>query len=98
MAKTLQLKKGTANLNGQEKNISTAQLVRAVLDHPPKEGFTFEDLKKRQRIDAALDAAGEGDTLHLEDADFQTLKEAALAMRWIWRADFILDFVTSCTS
>jgi hypothetical protein len=96
--KTLQLKKGELKMSGMDpKPVTTAELILAVLDTPPKTGFTFEDLKKRQRIDAALTAAGQETALQLEEADYETLKSAALEKTWPFRADFIVDFVSSFT-
>lgn len=79
----------------EAKPVTTAELILVVLDTPPKGGFTLQDLKKRQRIDAALTAAGEGSALQLEEAEYDVLKSAALEKTWPFRADFIIDFVTS---
>lgn len=59
---------------------------------PPKEGFSREEFKARDRIEAALTAKEDG-LFHLEDADYTKLKQVVASMRWIVRDPQLTEFL-----
>lgn len=64
----------TTNLpveEGKEK-IQYSDIIKIVLDIPPQSGFSFSEMKKRERIANAVDRAT--DKIELEDADASNLK------------------------
>lgn len=74
-------------------------LIEECLNSPPQNGFTFEDFKKRARLDSAIARQKPGsdesspEFIELEDYDFETLKSCVLQMRWNVRSYFIKDFL-----
>ncbi len=86
--KTLKNETTEIPLNGQP--MTYTDLVRNCLDQPPPEGFTFDDIRKRSRIEEALDA--ESDEIKLEDADAENLKQLIEQMRWGIRHPDLLVF------
>lgn len=67
------------------------ELIKSCLDMTPQGGFSFEDLTKRARIDAALKKSKNG-KIELEDADYENLKSIVKEMRWLVRHNDILEF------
>lgn len=86
--KTLKNETTEIQLNGQM--MTYADLVRNCLDQPPQQGFTFDDLRQRSRIEKALDT--ESEQIKLEDADATNLKQIVGQMRWGVRHPHILGF------
>ena len=75
--------------------IGTADLIRGALNNKPPSGFTREDLRARDRVEAALDkavAAG-APTLLLEDQDATTLQRCVAAALWNIRAPALTAFL-----
>lgn len=85
-----------------EVTITTADLLKAIINHQPAGGYTIEEmmyrLKMRQLIEPYLQQVNDNSIkpveLSLEDADYTKLKELALAMKWAFPAQFIIDFVS----
>lgn len=73
--------------------ITTLQLIENVLDNRPENGFTYEDFRKRSRIDSQILSAGDGTELLLEDRDWETLRDCVRQMRWGVRSAFIQEFI-----
>jgi hypothetical protein len=103
MAKIIQLKTGL--VAGSE--MSTRDLIKIVLDTIPPQGFSFQDLKTRLRIQAALEkskstvgAEGAGDleeTFELEDNDYENFRMLVTQSRWNVRDKFVYDFLAEHT-
>ena len=85
----LRLKAEEVNISGSHQ--STASIVAACVNNPPKGGFSPDVMRSRIRVlDALEDANG---VLTLEDADAKTLSKCVAEMRWTICAQGILDFV-----
>lgn len=70
---------------------NTIDLVKACLNNVPESGFSYEDLKLRQRIeDACLKSKKE--IILLEDNDANNLKILIKQMRWGVRHNDIVSF------
>lgn len=68
-----------------------ADLLNACLDNNPG-GFTTDLMRKRLRVSAALDKVKAGDKFSLEDADFETAKNAVAAMVWSVKSAELIKF------
>jgi hypothetical protein len=98
--KTIELITGLA----AGKETSTRELIKIVLDTRPAEGFSFQDLKDRMRIQSAMDkskstvgAEGAGDleeSFELEDNDFTNFRRLVSQSRWNVRDQFVFDFLS----
>lgn len=98
--KTIEVRKGLIN----DREQSTIDLIKSTLDNPPKDGFTYDEMKKRLRVEDAMGKIGaaspgtdelKDEQLELEDADFETLSKAAKEMRWVSRAPIILQYMSN---
>ncbi len=69
-----------------------ADLLRNALDFPPQGGFTLEEMRKRGRIDKALEGVEPGGIIKLEDADYMAAQEVIRAVRWNGRSPELLAF------
>lgn len=76
-----------------EQEMTYKELVKMCVNNPLKEGFTADDMRKRQRVLDALDLAG--DSLLLEDADSDLLKHCVAEMRWTLVNKDLLEFCDS---
>lgn len=81
----------------EKKTISTRELISSVLNSPLDKGFVFQDLQNRIRIEKNISAC-EGDELSLEDADYNNLKGWANQVRWLYRSEFLYDFLLQFNS
>ena len=88
--KTLSVKKLSVEMPGTQQ-VTTRDLIKACLDNLPENGYSFEDLKNRQRIEDACEK-GDETSIELEDSDAKNLKDIALVMRWAIRHSDIIDF------
>lgn len=61
--------------------IKTADIIKAVMEHPGQGGIDVKALRARCRVLDALDAAADG-AVHLEDADYATLSAAIAGFRF----------------
>lgn len=95
--KTIEIKSG--KIGGSE--INTIELIRQVLSSVPGRGFTYHELKKRNRIERAIEKQGSelngfDSTIVLEDADYNHLKGLVLNQdTWQTRSEFVFDFIES---
>lgn len=87
--KTLTLKKFV--LEGSEKEITYAALVKDCVKAMNQQGLDVEELRKRIRIIDALEKAGE--KLELEDQDAETLKTLVRAQKWAVVDRSIIQFI-----
>lgn len=69
-----------------------ADLLRACLDSNGQSGFTVELMRKRLRVTEAIAKVKAGGMIELEDADFETAKEAVKAMTWVINDPQIVKF------
>jgi hypothetical protein len=93
--KSIKLLEGKFKVGTEEKPITTAELIKIVLDAPPEGGFKFSDFVERNRIQDALNKLPvlTGNDLQLEDADYALLKKWTLEVKWGMRQEFIFDFI-----
>jgi hypothetical protein len=68
-----------------------SQVIRRPLD--PQKGADIEEMRRGIRVLDAVDKAGTGHILELEDADWEHLKQKTLAMPWGFVDRRILDFI-----
>lgn len=68
-----------------------ADLLRIALDFSPQ-GFTAEMMRKRLRVEKAIEGVKAGDEIKLEDADYETAKEAVKSIIWAERKPEFLAF------
>lgn len=69
---------------------SFSDLIRAALDAPPPGGFTPSIMRARARVDEAMSKVEPGGLIELEDADFETAKNAVGSCPWqIRHADLL---------
>ena len=96
--KTLELKKQKVELATAmgKKNIEMdyKDFILTALDNPPEgQGLKHDLMRKRRRVENALNTVVEDNKLNLEDADAVTLKEAVADMGWAIRHVFIEEFL-----
>lgn len=77
--------------NGQ---ICFADLIKSALDVPPQCGFTPSVMRARARVDEALSKSEPGGLIKLEDADFETAKQAVGSCPWQIRSSDLLELFT----
>jgi len=65
--------------------------IKACVNHPSKNGFTTDEVRKRSRILDAVDKEKDGKIL-LEDADIVTLKNCIKIMQWGFMHKTIIEF------
>jgi len=65
-------------------------LATFALNQPPHGGFDLGTLKARLKVSAKVDKAKK--TIELEDAEFDTLKQAVQACRWPWNHPCVVEF------
>jgi hypothetical protein len=86
--KTIKLK----TLKHQDVDMPYADMIKGVVNGvDPREGVTVDDMKKRLRIVTALENA-KGDTLKLEDADYDLLAQKVRANKWAMVSPAIVEF------
>lgn len=99
--KKLTLKKtGIADLGKDDKTLTYQSLIMICLNNTPKEGFTFAEMRARQRIEDTLnDAVGDAEItvenpieVHFEDEDAKKLQELFLEVKWMTRHKDLIDF------
>ena len=85
----------TLTVKGMEiDNPTTTDLVKACLNTRPEGGYSYEDLKNRQRIEKACKKAEDekAEEIVFEDNDATNLKQMVKTMKWALRHQEILDF------
>lgn len=89
--KTLDIKKIDISFEETGSKGTYKELINMVLNSPPgQNGFSFDDLKNRQRIEDALEKSN--GKLELEDSDYENLKQYTNSTRWPFRHKDILKF------
>jgi hypothetical protein len=105
MSKTIILKNGIVKTKQADGSIKEtpqnySDIISSALDWVPKDGLTYQILKKRNRIDRALEeclknsSPGSEPEFKMEDSDYENLKECVLGMRWIIRDPFVFEFLS----
>jgi hypothetical protein len=101
----LKLKVIKENVSGADIYLSTYSLLKAVVDNPPKEGFTVDEMVKRLRLSNGLNEFKDKfevkeftdehlslkATFKIEDADFAKLKELFNEMKWAVSSTTIIE-------
>lgn len=94
--KELELKVTKEVISGQDIYLTTYGLLKSVIDNPPKDGFTVDEMIKRLRLSNGLAEFKDKfdvkeftdehltlkDKFKVEDADFVKLKELFNDMKW----------------
>jgi len=80
------------NAAGKAEPVSVAKLLLQALNTPPQGGFDLATIRARNRVSVVAESVDDGGTISLEDADFQTAKEAVAATKWSIREPFIVEF------
>lgn len=63
--------------------LKTLDIIQAVMQQPsPGQGIDVATLRARCRVLDAVEVQASGDKLHLEDADYDTLKNAVLRFQF----------------
>lgn len=78
----------TIKVAGNETNYK--ELIESALNQTPQGGFSFEEIRKRNKIQDVLDKAN--GKMSFEDAEAENLKEIVNASRWIVRDKSIEEF------
>lgn len=68
-----------------------ADLLAACLDYSAQ-GFSPDLLRKRARVEKAIEGAKAGDEIKLEDADYVTAQDAVRSVVWVKRELAYLAF------
>lgn len=81
-----------------ERPTTTEELIVTALNHTPKDGFTYKDMKERMAIEEAMKKAKQSDKdgkffFELEDAQFDYLKNCVNSMKWGSRLPFLMNFL-----
>jgi|LakMenEpi03Aug12_release.lakeMendotaPanAssembly.Ray.scaffolds.fasta_scaffold1170408_2 hypothetical protein len=78
----------TVNVSG--KDVTYAELLKMCNDSTPTQGWTKATMKTAIKIDYVLEKKGE--TIELEDADFEYLKPLVSNMNWVIKSQVLVDF------
>lgn len=89
--KTVKIETTEIPLNGQM--MTYRDLIKNTLNHPPPNGFSFDDMSKRSRIEKAMNENPDSDEFELEDQDASNLKQITDVMRWGIRHPDLIAFV-----
>ena len=96
--KQIPIKKHELAKNDDKEQLTTLDLVKAVVSSKssPMEGFEISEVRKRLRILDAVDATHKESTvLELEDADFDYLAKLANSHKWPVIDRMIVEFADS---
>jgi len=88
--KTLSIKELSVKMPGIQQ-VTTKDLIKAALDSIPDKGYSYDDLKNRQRIEDAIEKS-KGGKVEFEDNDAKNLQAMVKATRWTLRHRDILEF------
>lgn len=72
--------------------MSYVDLIKLIMDIPPKEGYTISEMRNRLNIYSKL-VVNEKDEIILEDAEFIIVKKAILEFKWAQAHSDIVAFV-----
>jgi len=81
---------------GENEFLKTYDLIVQSLNVIPEGGFTREDFKVRDRIEACI--SKEAEEFKLEDADAITLKKIISSIKWTFRHPDLTDFLNEIDS
>lgn len=92
--KTIENKETSIKETAEEssKNLTYCELLKLIMNVPPKEGYSLSEMKTRLDIYAAL-VPSEKNEMSLEDAPFETLKQCVNNFRWATAHKDLVDFV-----
>ena len=88
--KTLPKRNLTIEIPGL-KQPNTLYLIGECMNSMPDGGYSYDDLKNRQRIDDALKKA-KVKSIEFEDSDAENLQSIVKTMRWANRHEDIMQF------
>jgi len=89
---SIKIKNVTTTISdGKNGMVTTTELIRRSLNVVPNGGYTREDFKIRDRIEACLD--DKKDTIILEDSDANNLKKIVSEIRWSFRHEDLTKFL-----
>lgn len=70
----------TDSSKGETKQLTYVDLLKVIMNIPPAQGYTIEEMRSRLAIFSKLDE--KASAVELEDAEFKILKDCVLAFRW----------------
>mgnify|MGYP001572510979 FL=1 len=73
-----------------KKEFTYKDLIIFCINSIPEKGFDREEMKKRERIEKALEVKGD---FKFEDADAHNLKEVVKSVRWNFRHKELSEFL-----
>lgn len=95
--KNIPLKTVEVPIDGQPKKLSyKAQLIEILRTPSASNGADYDEVRRSIRILDKLDET-KGDTLQLEDADFEYMKQRVLNARWPLIDKYVMAFVEDVT-
>lgn len=68
-------------------------LIKMCLNMPKQGGYSYEDIKNRERIEEVIKDAKPGETVSFEDADFKNLQAIEKETRWMFRHPDLTKFI-----
>jgi len=77
--------------------LKVSDLIKQSLNVVPEGGFTREDFKTRDRIEAYL-GDGSNKEIKMEDADAISLKKIVQSIKWTFRHEDLSDFLDQIDS
>lgn len=90
--KTIENKTTTIVEGTPAKALAYVDLLKLIMNVPPKEGYTISEMKQRLDIYAAL-VPDENNQIKLEDALFEVVKACVNSFKWGAVSKDIVDFV-----
>lgn len=79
--------------HGKNPNLNTKNLIISALENPTEGGFSVTEMRNRLKVMDKVDALNEESTvLELEDAEFETVKNAVKQVKWAILDKFIVEF------
>lgn len=82
--------------HGKNPNLNTKNLIISALENPTEGGFSVTEMRNRLKVMDKVDALNEESTvLELEDAEFETVKNAVKQVKWAILDKFIVEFEDS---
>ena len=84
-----QLENKETTIENGDKKLTYFDLAKTCVNVPPQAGFDVQEMNKRLRVIEKL----EGEKAEFEDADFETLKQCVMEMKWGILSREVSDFV-----
>jgi hypothetical protein len=84
--------KKTTVETGKDSVLKYSDIIKQIVNTPPKDGFSVEIMKQSLRIVTAIENEKKG-TISIEDGDFDALKISVNAFRWAIIHKDLLSFV-----